>query len=218
MGDVDLGGLYCLVRERLVGVVGGVDSPHEVAVPACPGWSVQDVIVHLVAVAEDVLAGRLSAPPTDEWTAAQVAARRDQSMADVLAAWDDVGPRFQELISRVGMWPAFLDVLSHEHDVRGALGAPAGRDAAELVLAAENLISWLRSPVPMTVRVGARELRVGPDGDGSLELVTSPFEAFRFRMGRRSRGQLVAMEWVGDPAPVLDRLTIFGPARADVIE
>jgi hypothetical protein len=109
-------------------------------------------------------------------------------------------------------------VLSHEHDVRGALGAPAGRDAAELVLAAENLISWLRSPVPMTVRVGARELRVGPDGDGSLELVTSPFEAFRFRMGRRSRGQLVAMEWVGDPAPVLDRLTIFGPARADVIE
>jgi uncharacterized protein (TIGR03083 family) len=218
MGDVDLGGLYCLVRERLVGLVGGVDSPHEVAVPACPGWSVQDVIVHLVAVAEDVLAGRLSAPPTDEWTAAQVAARRGYSMADVLAEWDDVAPRFQELISRARMWPGFLDVLSHEHDVRGALGVPAGRDAAELVLAAENLISWLRPSVSMTVRVGARELRVGPAGDGALALVTSPFEAFRFRMGRRSRGQLVAMEWVGDPSPVLDCLTIFGPARDDVIE
>ena len=43
-------------------------------------------------------------------------------------------------------------------------------------------------------------------------------EVFRWRMGRRSRGQLAALDWSGDPAPVLDHLVIFGPARADIIE
>jgi hypothetical protein len=37
-------------------------------------------------------------------------------------------------------------------------------------------------------------------------------------MGRRSRAQLLAMDWSGDPAPVLDHLAVFGPAAQDVME
>jgi hypothetical protein len=37
-------------------------------------------------------------------------------------------------------------------------------------------------------------------------------------MGRRSRDQLAALDWSGDPAPVLDHLVIFGPARTDIVE
>ena len=43
------------------------------AVPACPGWSVRDVVAHMTAVAEDWAAGSLAGPPTDEQTAAHVA-------------------------------------------------------------------------------------------------------------------------------------------------
>jgi uncharacterized protein (TIGR03083 family) len=218
MSDVDLGALYGMVRERLAGVVAEVPEPATVAVPACPGWSVQDVIAHLVAICDDMLGGRLRRAPTDQWTAAQVAARKDQSMADLLADWAAVGPKFQALISSRGIWPGFLDVLSHEHDIRGAIAAPAGRDAPELLLAAEFLVAALRPDQAMTVRMADQEFRVGPATSAEITLATDPFEAFRFRMGRRSRGQLAAMDWAGDPTPVLDCLCVFGPAVSDVVE
>ena len=52
----------------------------------------------------------------------------------------------------------------------------------------------------------------------ALGLTTTRYEAFRWRMGRRSRDQLAALDWSGDPAPVLDHLVVFGPARTEIIE
>jgi hypothetical protein len=49
-------------------------------------------------------------------------------------------------------------------------------------------------------------------------LTTTRFEAFRWRMGRRSRAQLAALAWSADPAAVLDNLAIFGPAASDIVE
>jgi uncharacterized protein (TIGR03083 family) len=55
-------------------------------------------------------------------------------------------------------------------------------------------------------------------GEPALGLTTTRYEAFRWRMGRRSRDQLAALDWSGDPAPVLDHLVVFGPARTEIIE
>jgi hypothetical protein len=49
-------------------------------------------------------------------------------------------------------------------------------------------------------------------------LRTTSWEAFRWRLGRRSRAQLAAMDWSADPSEFLDQLCIFGPATVDVIE
>jgi hypothetical protein len=62
------------------------------------------------------------------------------------------------------------------------------------------------------------EFRLGPDSGPPLTLATTRFEAFRWRMGRRSRDQLAALGWSGDPAPVIDHLVVFGPAACDVVE
>jgi hypothetical protein len=51
-----------------------------------------------------------------------------------------------------------------------------------------------------------------------LILETTPFEALRFRLGRRSREQLSRLSWTGDPSPVLDAMAIFGPEPYDVVE
>lgn len=51
-----------------------------------------------------------------------------------------------------------------------------------------------------------------------LGLATTRFEALRWRMGRRSRAQLAVLAWAGDPAPVLDHLVVFGPARHGIAE
>lgn len=58
----------------------------------------------------------------------------------------------------------------------------------------------------------------GPGAGPELALSTTRFEAFRWRLGRRSRAQLATLAWSGNPAPVLDHLTIFGPSPHDIAE
>ena len=66
--------LYQETRERIVALVSGLDdTAWRTPVAACPGWSVRDVVAHLVAVADDWVDGRLAGPPTDEESAAQIA-------------------------------------------------------------------------------------------------------------------------------------------------
>lgn len=215
---LDLGAAYGESRDRLARVVAGASDPPGVAVPACPGWSVHDVVSHLVAVAEDVLAGRLTAPPDDRTTAEQVARRRDRPTGEVLGEWAALSPRIEDLLRGVTIWPAVMDVLSHEHDVRAALGVPGGRDLPVISIAAARMLSWYNPPVGLTVRVAGETFEHRPDGDPGLVLDTDPFEVLRFRLGRRSRRQLASMAWTGDPSPVLDSLTVFGPSPLDIVE
>jgi hypothetical protein len=82
------------------------------------------------------------------------------------------------------------------------------------------MLKGLNVPRPLIVETEQREVRVGPTGDADDpdRLITSDFEAFRWRLGRRSRQQLAAMRWSADPAPYVDSLCIFGPAQRDLVE
>lgn len=217
----DLSGIYRRSRLRLTELAASLDDPKAIVVPACPGWSAHDVLSHLVAVGEDVLAGRLTGPPTDEETTEQVHRRAAASTVQVLQDWEKVGPRVEEVLSQVPVWPLAVDALSHEHDVRGGAGLPGHRDDPDVTTVAAALLGRFRVPAPLTVRCGEQTFDCA-DADAAqgpeLELVTDPFEAFRFRMGRRSRRQLTAMCWRGDPSPVLEQLTVFGPSPEDIIE
>jgi uncharacterized protein (TIGR03083 family) len=211
--------MYRETRERLAGLVGGLDETQlGIPVPACPGWSVADVMGHLAAIPEDALAGRLTGPPSEAETAVQVERFRGRPMAQTLAGWADNAPRFEEIVAALEIWPAVIDVASHEQDIRGAVDQPGARDTEVIRQLAAWLVTRLRTPVPLWVTVAGTQYQVGPDGEPALELTTTWYEAFRWRMGRRSRGQLAALDWSGDPSPVLDHLVVFGPAPADVIE
>ena len=215
----DLAAMYRETRERLAGLVAGLDEAQlGIAVPACPGWSVADVMGHLAAIPEDALAGRLTGPPTEAETAVQVDRFRGRPMAQTLAGWADNAPAFEEIVAAFEVWPAVIDVASHEQDIRGAVGQPGARDTDVIRQLAGWLVARLRPPVPLRVTIDGTEFRVGPDGDPALALATTWYEAFRWRMGRRSRSQLAALDWSGDSSPVLDHLVVFGPAPADVIE
>ena len=219
MDAVDLAGLYRETRERLTALVSGLDGAAlATPVPACPGWEVQDVVAHLAAVVEDALAGRLTGPPSEAETAVQVARYKGRPMTQTLTGWATGAPQFEEAISALNIPSAVIDVASHEQDIRGALGLPGARDNEAIQQMAGWLLERLRTPVPVCVTVEDAEFRAGPEGEPVLGLRTTRFEAFRWRMGRRSRGQLAALDWSGDPAPVLDHLVVFGPARTDVIE
>jgi len=215
--------LYGHTQARVVALVVELDEGQlEAPVPACPGWRVRDVVGHLVAVGEDVLEGRLTGPPTDEQTAAQVARFADRRLAEVLARWRELGPQFGEAIDAFGVWPAVLDVATHEHDIRGALDAPGARETEVVRLGADRLLTWLRPPVPLRIEVEDETYDLGPEGEGAgdapIVLRTGRFEALRWRMGRRSRAQLAGLDWAGDPAALLDHLVVFGPSPLDIGE
>ena len=60
-------------------------------VPACPEWTVHDVVAHLAGVSTDLVEGRLDGIASDEWTGAQVERARGRSVAALLDEWDANG-------------------------------------------------------------------------------------------------------------------------------
>lgn len=217
---IDLGVEYGEARRRLTEVVRHVPDPAGTDVACCPGWSVHDVIAHLVAVIEDVNGGKLAGPPDDAWTAEQISRRAGRPTGDLLDEWAELSPPFEQLLSGVPVWPALMDVVSHEHDVRAAVGDAGGRDLEVISACGVRLIKAFGDDPELSslqVTVGDQDVLAG-DERGAVRLRTTPWEAFRFRLGRRSRRQLQGMDWTGDPAPILGRLTIFGPHLEDVLE
>jgi uncharacterized protein (TIGR03083 family) len=219
--EVDLASLYRDTRERLSGLVLGLDDSELAApVPACPGWSVTDVMCHLLAVVEDVMAGRLTKPPSDAQTADQVARHRGTPVPALVETWTELAPPFEELIGGAVVWPAVLDVATHEQDIRGALGRPGARDTEVVRFGAERLVALMQPSVPVRVVCEGFEARVGPEDSQYPELLlrTTRFETVRWRLGRRSRSQLRGFDWSGDPTAVIEQLFIFGPSPTDIIE
>jgi uncharacterized protein (TIGR03083 family) len=218
---LELGRAYHRSRLRLAELVGSLPDAKAVAVPACPGWSAHDVVSHLAAIAQNAVAGTLKGPPSEEQAAAQVARRADQSTEEALADWAALAPGLEEMLGSVPVWPAVMDVVAHEHDVRGATGQAGFRDDPDLVAMARMLLGRMELPAPVRVVSAGEVFELGAEETGSAETIgleTDPWEVFRFRFGRRSRAQLQALKWTGDPSPVLDHLVIFGPSPLDVIE
>ena len=214
--EPDLANLYRQTMDRITELVNAPDVSVDTAVAACPGWSVRDVLAHMAAVAQDWAAGRRAAPPNDEQTAAQVARFDGRGLNDILTAWAEAATEIPRL-AREGIAPPLGDIVVHEHDIRDALGRPGARDSAALQRVSDQLLRMLVTPVPVRVIVEDGEYHCGLAGNSVIDLKTTRFEAVRWRTGRRSRSQMAAMAWSGDPAPVLDHLYMFGPAAADLV-
>jgi len=208
-----VGDHYRTARGRIDELIRSVDATAwDTPVPTCPGWRVRDVLGHLVGIIEDADAGRLSGPPTTEQTEEEVDRHRDDDPIDLLATWSEIAPGFEAGISATARWPAVLDVVSHEHDIRGAVHREAA-DSDDVELTGTLLAEWIRAP--LEIDLGHRVVRSGT-GAAELRLRTTAFEVLRFRMGRRTRDQVRAYDWSADPEPVLDDLFVFGPAVSPI--
>jgi hypothetical protein len=216
---IDLGAAYAGSRRRLADLIRALPDPEQakaIPVACCPGWSVHDVTAHLASVADDAVSGRLSGPPNDRETAEQVARHAGQPTVEVLDEWEGLEAGVRKLLSAAPVWPLMMDALSHEHDVRAAIAVPGARDLPEIHAGANRLLKALQ-PEGHELRIEMGDATYGP-AEADLILRTSAWEAFRFRLGRRSVNQLRRLDWTGDPSPILDELTIFGPSPRDIVE
>lgn len=221
------GEIYAEGRERVCALVGDLTEEQAgTRVPTCPQWAVSDVLAHLAGISADILAGNIAGIATDEWTAAQVEARRGRTVAELVAEWSEAGPRVEELAVHfpaqvAAQW--VMDVTSHEHDVRCALGRPGARDSEGVGVAVDFLVTKGLHSAISTAGLPAIEVRAGGQtwiaGEGEPEgvLEVSGFELLRALSGRRSAAQVRKLAWPVDPdryLPVLE----FGPFRFSEVD
>ncbi len=216
---------YRLICERVDTLVRGRAGIAELTVLACPGWTIRQVIAHLAGVAEDIVALNLEKKGTGPWADAQVARLGERSLDDLLDLWGqslDTVTTHLALASDAGVCQLVFDTLTHEHDIRGALGEPGSRAGD---LAFQAALSFVTTMGDQFIRqAGLPALRLSTPTIGSVQLgdphttracvalSISDFEALRAFGGRRSIGQLLALPWDGNPTDLMPAFTHVLPA------
>ncbi|MEO5901275.1 MAG: maleylpyruvate isomerase family mycothiol-dependent enzyme [Ilumatobacteraceae bacterium] len=199
---------YRQCRERIVDLVAGV--PADTRVPACPDWTVHDLCAHLAGVTASLVAGQGPGADTQAWVDDHVERRRTRTLDELMAEWVDASPAFEQMIATQGTGVVVLlnDIVAHEHDLRGALDRPGGRDARGVALSLElgrklmerdlrrndtltvemvaDENTWTAGTGPTTLRL---DLRGRPD---------ATWELFRVFGSRRSPAQLDRLPWGGE--------------------
>ncbi|WP_395993339.1 maleylpyruvate isomerase N-terminal domain-containing protein [Catenulispora acidiphila] len=227
--DTTAGEHYRVIRSQLVDMAAHM-SPDQAAaeVPALPGWSVQDTYAHITGISADILAGVPGNPHDPGWTAGHLSTRRGHSLAEICEEWEANGPGVEAALddpARRRSVSAVLDAFHHGHDIRGALGRTEERHTPQAAFATALTIKIRSGPwaeagnPPIEFATGSGGWRLGaPDAAPVAALSTSDFELSRLLIGRRSRAQMLAAGWSGDPEPIVDLLPAFGPPVTDLTE
>ncbi len=212
---------YRGIRERVRAVVASAD--RAAPCPLTPAWSVGDTLAHLVGVAADVTEGRVDGAATDPWTQAQVDARRGRTVASMLDEWETTGPGLETIMLALPIvisGQIVFDAVTHEHDLRHALGRSGGHDSDAVAIAAGWIAGFAgaaKAETPGTIEIayGSRTVRWGTGAPLSHARV-SEFEFVRAVSGRRSAAQLAAQGWPSTSAALA--ASIFSAAPTDISE
>lgn len=203
-------------QQRVIALVGGL-APERAAttVPACPDWTVRDLLSHMVGLGADVVAGNEPDDHNEEWTAQQVAARRDRDVDALVAEWEELAEPLRAWMAKHGTRP-LGDVTIHEQDLRGALGEPGGQDTPAMAAMRERFVERLAArldpDLPPIALVG-REwswCSAGEVADAAVEVRAPEFELARALVARRSAAQLRHWTTRGDVEPYLDAFATLG--------
>jgi uncharacterized protein (TIGR03083 family) len=229
-----------LLRER------GQDV-GERRVPACPDWSVKDLVAHLQHVTEEYSAGRHPYATLDRsdtsrfddparndtneaWADDGVAARRGQSLEQLLDAWATTSQQLYRMMTDEPAlpdadendylaWSALGDFAIHYQDMHGALGLEGDRDAycAKVGFATLPILFCSHAStvpgVPGLRLVTQRgEVAIG-DGEPVVHEVDW-FELYRAISGRRTRAQIAALLSPLDAELYLPAFTLYPFAAA----
>jgi uncharacterized protein (TIGR03083 family) len=202
---LDIAAAYRAGRERVTDLVSGLSRDEALTpVPTCPEWTVHDVVAHITGVCTDILTGNLDGVATDPWTSAQVAARRDRPLGEILQEWEEAAPQVENIApafpGRVGTQWVF-DMTTHEHDIRLALNQPGARDSDAVIGGVGFLVDVRMRPFvgvrglgPLVVRVGHQSWRIG-----STEPAEPDEDALTAALGRASEAALMGGEVLPDP-------------------
>ena len=179
-------------------------------VPACPEWTVTDLVAHLLEVAGNV-AARLGSP-------VGTALPRQPGVELGLREWDRVSHVLEPLVELQGPRSAgrmVMDAFTHLLDLHAALDVPADPDhpayRSTLDLLAGGFSASVRAHHLPVLRIESPTTS-WTTGDGPVvrTLRAGTHDLHRSLAGRRSHAEIAALDWDGPPGPWLQAFT-WGP-------
>ena len=171
------------IRTRTIGVLraAGEERAAQI-VPTCPDWTAKELACHMYGVCDDLLNGRLEGIGSEAWSQAQVDRHSGKPLDELLDEWAASGDAFDAMvphIPRPANYQLVMDMATHEHDIRLAVGSPGAQDDPSLAIGSAYM---LRNIAKMDA-----DLAEQIQGSGLTD-----FECLRSLTGRRSVAQLEA--------------------------
>ena len=194
LSDAEVVQAYLEFRERVVDLIRDIpESQASLSVPLCPDWEVSSLISHILGVPEDILAGRMEGVTTDAWTQAQVDRHEGESLSQLADTWLAIAAEFDVVLPHISSpinSQMVMDAVTHEHDLRHAVGRADAQDS----LAVNVALGWLLNMVEGKAPGRAQEL---------VDSGVSRFELMRSLTGRRSVEQMKQLGLDGEQIKLL---------------
>ncbi|HEV2639943.1 MAG TPA: maleylpyruvate isomerase family mycothiol-dependent enzyme [Actinocrinis sp.] len=206
---------YRASRERVTRLLQDRPDVGDHPIPACPDWTVRDILAHVVEICRKVDSRTAQVAPGEPLPPTEA------PMAELLALWARTNERAEPLIDGLaGLRPAILamDVFTHEIDLHQALGAQVDADhpsypgSLDLVVAGFSIAAGRRGLAGLRIETPGAEWTVG-GGAPTAVLRGHRHDLYRSLTGRRTPAQIARLFRAGDPAPWLPAFT-WGPFRA----
>ncbi|WP_405108798.1 maleylpyruvate isomerase family mycothiol-dependent enzyme [Micromonospora sp. NBC_01405] len=203
---------YRQVRETTAALL--AQAPPEVGaqpVANCPGWTVQDLVAHLVEICARVH-GRATGSTPGPVPAG--------GLPELLDEWERLSGPVEEFLAGPGSMDRHIlvmDAFTHELDLRQALGVPPPVDHPALPVASGVLLTGLSASLdghglpPLAVET-EHGRRVAGTGEPAVTMSGPWYEVYLSLAGRRTTAQIRSLRWSADPGRWLPAFT-WGPFR-----
>lgn len=184
LADDDVVRAYLECRGRVVSILRWLPpEAGELPAPLCPAWTVADLAAHLVGVAEDILAGRTDGAGSPAWTQAQVDRSKGATLVELADRFEASAVGFDVVVPMIPSptnSQLVMDAITHEQDLRQAVGRPGARDSLGVRVALGFLLENADQREPGL----AERLRA---------TVPDEFELLRSLSGRRTVEQMAEL-------------------------
>ena len=201
---MDVFAAYEATRDRIISVaLDASDGELGARVPSCPEWTAHDLVAHCAGIPTALTTGAGPTGDIQAWLDGIVTARREVPVATLTEQWRGCGEAVRPIVEGSGGM-LVVDVLTHEHDLRGALGRPGDRDAPELRAGLQLFADLLAGHVateglaPFAVECPDGTTARSGDGEPGWTLLVDPWEATRVLGSRRTAAEVLAAPARGD--------------------
>jgi uncharacterized protein (TIGR03083 family) len=196
---------------NVTALVAGQAVPEDLPVPSCPGWTVRDLVGHLVGICA-LATGRMSG-----WAEAGRFSA-GMGVAGLLEEWARMAEQAERLLGLRGGRRGsvmMMDAFTHELDLRYAMGAPLPAHHSAFAGAFGILLSGFSAEVTahslpaVLLSVDGRQWRAGT-GEPAAALSGDRYDLYRSLAGRRTPEQITRLGWSRDSHRWLPAFT-WGP-------
>ncbi len=180
---------YIALRARVIDLLRSTpESSGNIVVPCTPEWTIRQLAAHLVGVPEDVLAGRMQGVASDAWTQAQVVLFGHLTLKELADLFESSAPKIDAIIHNFPqpiISQFVMDAVTHEQDMRSALGVPGGRDSKAVEVGVGFFLNLIEVSDP-------------PLFDVLVNTFASKWDVLRSLTGRRTVEQMNALGLDGE--------------------